>query len=277
MNDKFGGIGDRFRFVLGDRKRGVWRKGCGMVSTTTEHLYKGSQPGWKPLSILFRYENVSPLWLVEGIGAPFIVHRCVDADALSHELESLLKQHRWSVFLLTDQRLAGVVLHRPDTYELVSDGELQARVNYRQVKIIGATVSPKLVPLLASAGTEGRVKYLRCVSDQMQALVNGWVSSYALFGDDKTAGMIASARPCSLSDLQAMFSPQPKEQVNLIDLGLMRRIVTLIEGIQLEDRLELSPDQMARIISAAYRHAQRLGVSSEELRSEDLRGLIDAA
>lgn len=265
---------DRWTYIAKGRKKHPFGHRLGLSNSTINALFTEKwDASWDSLRVAMLAENVNPRWLAEGLGAPYLASSSPNSDIFNATLSEFLSDESWNAVLATDKSTAAVVLHQPGTYMYSKQD-----VPYTIVEIVVGPLSRKIISPLLPLISSGRLKTASLQTDQIQAMATGWIGTFDLFGDEKHQGLFENTRLLSAADLQAMLGGlDPEHDANLIRLDLMRAIIALVETTELEEGLTLTPEQKGRIVAAAYRHAQRLGLEPGQIDQAQILPLIEMA
>ncbi len=262
---------ERWQYIAKGRKKHPFGHKLGLANSTINALFSEKwDASWESLRVAMLAENANPRWLAEGAGAPYLSTTCPSSDIFVNQLSDLLSDEQWNAVLVTDRTTAVVVLHQPGAY-VYSKQE----VTYTIVEVLAGPSTKKLITPLYPLATSGRLKYAEIPPEQVQAIALGWLGTFDLFGDDKHHGLFENAALITANSLHEILGIDTESDVNLIRLDLMRAIIALVESTVIEEGLTLTPDQKGRIVAAAYRHAQRLGLEPGQIDQAQILPLIE--
>ncbi len=275
--DDFGdlnNLGPRLDFILAGRKKHPWGKTLGFTSGMVNRVFSEEALSWEALRVIMYAENVRPGWLAEGKNcSPFSTHTISEYEDYPVSLSEYIDDdHNWNVVIATDLTHITLILHQQAEYE-----HRDKSFPYNSVVILNGPTSSALLPSLTKLNAEKRLNILKLNRDKLRELGTGWVSNLELFGDDKNTGLIQLQSPISQNELESLVRTEKPNNTNLIDISLMRCIVRMLEDIQLEEGLTLSPEEKSKVVTAAYRHAQRLDLTPEKLDPHIVLSLIEVA
>lgn len=149
-------------------------------------MSQGKAPGRRILSLIQRAENVSPSWLVDSIGQPFMTHRVESDREAAQYLEKLLSDERWTVYVLTDGHRAALVLEQPA--EIEHRGK---RTEYRAVEVVTGPLSSDTLYIINIRDRD--VQYRVISEHEMSRLWAGEIGTWKLFGDENTPGLLSDS------------------------------------------------------------------------------------
>jgi len=256
---------DRLGQLLAGRKIHPWAAALGVSKGAAETMGRGQVPGAEILRLIRFREGVSLGWLVTGDGAPFVLEHCDDGVGLAQELAAEAGQCAGALelHLFGDGPAQLLLLARP--------GRLQYRQqcqDYRYVRLWTLALSSLPASLKRQAGQYAWYWH-QCDESQLAALRAGQLGPWLLLD----SGRLPPPQP--LADPLARLRETASPTEGLISTGLMRAVIRLVEATAEEEGLALGAEQRARVYTAVYRHAQRLGLSADALGDAQVRLLLE--
>jgi hypothetical protein len=188
-------VAGRVADVLRGRAPFRWATWVGLSNGTMSRLKEGGLPDPEKLAPACRAENLSLTWLVDGLGAPYLVHVVTNEDDAAHAIEQLLGEEAWSVLLVACRTRATIVLHQQASIELK-----RGRCDYTATAIVsGCYDASAVVRTIGGNGLPPRIVHF----DQAQwwRLATGHMSATELFGwPDEPGGLARLARAYDPAD-----------------------------------------------------------------------------
>lgn len=190
-------IAARFNFLLRGRKASPWGEWVGLSQGTISRLKKGALPNPEKLSVACRAENLSLTWLLEGIGAPYIVHSVASTEeGVAHVRMQIDDESSWRPLLVIAPAGRSIVLHQPgqaDTDDGVCD--------YRIAVIIGGQYDALRVAALLGVDSDPILSAIEIENEAWHRLATGYMSATELFGWRSEPGLFETARHAGLYEL----------------------------------------------------------------------------
>lgn len=214
----------RLDWVLADRPKHPWGKQLGIGQGPINTMFKGSIPSHEFLSAICRYENISLNWLLEGKGAPCLVHRFDSDEATAEYLATLLEDEPWDIHVVGDHRQYAVVLTQPGAYECKKEF-----VEYTLVEILtGACAGLTGRVARRAAATVYNAYIVEATPDEMQALQEGKLTNYRLvYGKDAILG-----RKLPLEDNDLFWATLPTQSGSEQEAEILERFRDLSRSNQ---------------------------------------------
>ncbi|AWL12793.1 hypothetical protein HMF8227_02341 [Saliniradius amylolyticus] len=270
---------DRLTHVLGDRTLHGWGKSLGLSDGKIQNMRKGKTPDPELLSILSRTENVNINWLLTGDGAPFKVHAFTNGDDLQDYLSTALEDEPWRIIVVESYPEVTVVLHQPGQIDFA-----KRTIDYHVVEVLTGSRSKLLIEFLEQLARAGMLEVVQaCTSLNKAEIRLGMVGPYWLFGNNDSCGHLTNntrvMREGELEESNIEFQSwesSTSDNTQGIQINLMRAVVELLEQTLIEQKLTLTPNQKARVISAAYNHAIQAGATADTIQPQALTMAIDA-
>lgn len=181
----------RLKLVLGNRKPTPWSENLLIPSGTMSRMFKGDgvPPTYETLAKITRTENVSLSWLIEGVGAQYLIGIIPDDGELAGEIEMRMQEEpAWQVDALTDGQLLIVILSQPAQFV-----EKRGNIDYVAVEVFGGVVGPAAMDVLAAYGE--RVAMKKWPKERMLPGLQHGLGTFELFGDlhdGRRSGLIAN-------------------------------------------------------------------------------------
>jgi len=251
---------ERLNNVLNDRKQTPWGKSLGFTSASISHIFSGGRiPGPEFLQAICRAENVNLNWLLSGKGKPFNVTYIQSAKSFVVYVNTMLTDENWQVCVcsLTEQTV--LVLTQPAQYEFKGKW-----IDYTLCEVLVGQGSEELAWILNNHQSE-RDTYStpNLPGNILKKIAGGELGTYALLHhpDNRLENWM---QPVGSDFIQ--YEPE-KNQNTPVNPSLMRSVVKLVEECEKETKQNLDSDQKARVITAVYRQAEKLGLSEEEISS----------
>ncbi len=248
-------ISNRLKDVLGGRKATPWGKKMGLNATTISGIFSGKQPGAEILRCIAKTENLSVTWLLEGKGAPYLVDACPSAEVFADRVAAHIEDQIWNeVHLLNAPNGLTVIFCGPAQYDYKGTS-----VQYQTVEIVTGPVSEALIEHLEQSPLPTWKYSLQ--EGSAEQIASGQVGTFGLFGDGRSEGILDwphGNRDTELSIWDLIPQEAPKEAPP-IDTRLMRAVIELVDNILVEEGIELDIPTRARVITAAYRSAEKKG------------------
>lgn len=257
----------RLQYILGKRKQNPWGASLGLSSNMITRMFRGEIPGWDALSVVMHTENVSPAWLTEGKGMPFMVNQQNSDEALgqaiqAHELRSALP---WECYLCTDYITHIIILKQPADHDYKGN-----HVSYHKTEIEHGPIGHHTITQLLNSKQLERYYLAELNTQLMQQIRIGEKGTFELFGSLATgAGGLLSQQANQLSreqlarvlqkiSDQSIISHYDKNRLIDVNISAMRNSVKALEAALIEKELRLNSDQKAKVISAIYRQVMRV-------------------
>lgn len=178
----------RLKLVLGGRKPTPWCENLLIPSGTMSRMFKGDgvPPTYETLAKITRTENVSLSWLLDGIGAMYLIGLVADDANLAGEVRMRLEDEPLgSIAVLTDGDRAAVVFHQPA--QLV---ERRGPIDYQAVEVLAGPIGMEFATAMTSlGGMRGIIVKTLPREEMLQGMRGGW-GSYQLLGEDGRGGML---------------------------------------------------------------------------------------
>ncbi|MBY7811401.1 helix-turn-helix domain-containing protein [Vibrio fluvialis] len=251
---------ERLNNVLDDRKQTPWGKSLGFTSASISHIFSGGRiPGPEFLQAICRAENVNLNWLLSGKGKPFNVTYLQSAEDFVVYVNTMLTDENWQVCVCSLSEQTVLVLTQPAQYEFKGKW-----IDYTLCEVLVGQGSEKLAWMLNHHQNE-RDTYStpNLPSNILKKIARGELGTYALLHhpDYRLENWIQSTPKESLE-----YEPETSHSTP-ISVSLMRSVVKLVDQCEKETKQNLDSDQKARVITAVYRQAEKLGLSEEEISS----------
>ncbi|MGI9278215.1 MAG: hypothetical protein ACR2PX_01085 [Endozoicomonas sp.] len=264
---------ERLNYLLNGRKITPFIRVLGFSRGVTEHINKGSVPGSEVLIAICRTENVSLNWLLEDIGAPFLIDTCDSDSELAEHLEAHINIEGSIINLIHDGPRLVVELSHPVEY-LHKDKPVKFMYREYLTGPVGNATRNLLLDKYQQNPDRWQESYLN--SEYLDVLRIGFLGPFSLYGDKKIPGKL---EPLSLDTkddliriLDACYEPEPAGEVSM---DLMRAVITQVDETAMIENIILSVDQRARTYTSAYRHAQRKGLAPKDLDSSNILSLLE--
>ena len=267
---------ERLAQVLAERKPTPWGERLGFNKSTVSRIFSGVVPGSEILNAIMRYENISLSWLLSGKGDQFLIERVQTPAEFSDLLEAHTSGEIWeSIYVCNAPNGLAVILTQPGRKLDYKGKEL----DYTVIEVINGPVDSGLVEMLKGEKEIGDANachsnvYL-CQLEEQDAwnLSNGFMGTFALLGDNEYRGLLEVAESAeNVEDLLPTHSLKTGEQP--VDTRLMRGVIELVDNVIIEEGIQLDTAVRARIITAAYRSAEKKG----EVDPITISAIIEAA
>lgn len=258
-------IDARLNFVIKDRKKTPWGKSLGFTSPSITAMFNGHTPGPEFLNAIRRAENVNLNWLLTGEGQPYIVNSSIDEHHLAELVDTMLTDENWTVYVCDLSSLAVLVFTQPGQYEFKGKW-----IDYQMLEVHCGPGSEKLAAVLRQHQSSRQIFIAKLHEDAVWNIAMGQTGTYELLHSDNA--LLKHHHQAKESELQFLADRTSSEPV---DLSLMRAVITLVNDCADELGESLNAEQMSRVITAVYRQADRLGLTSEDLTPESIRTAID--
>lgn len=192
-------LAERLQLVLQGRPLSTWSKRVGLSSGTASRLWAGSAPDPLKLIPAIRIENLSLSWLLDGIGAPFIVQTVLSDSHAAAVIDERLREDAQAQVLVVQQRRS----FTPIIYSPVTEATVAGfGYRYHRVQIIGGDVCQHqcrdlLARYAAQFNQKGRVRIsrFRGYDTFQQPLSLGNVGNYSIFGDEEKSSLVDASEP----------------------------------------------------------------------------------
>lgn len=173
----------RLDAVLHGRRLNPWCKAHGLSKGTAGRMIEGQTPGPEILSLIMRIENVSITWLLEGIGAPFLVSEYTDGYA--DILQEWLDYGGRPAYIVTDRHDAAVILVQPAQHEYRGK-----TIDYSAIQITHGNIKASEIDVI----NRFPEIYLKPVSSAvLDAIKRGDMGTWQLLGDMHHPGLLSDA------------------------------------------------------------------------------------
>lgn len=263
---------ERLSYLLAGRKLFPWVMATGASRGAAETIKKDKTPGPDILRLIRLRECVSIGWLIAGDGAPFILEPCHQSDELISMLPATAHSQSASaeLYLLTDGQRLVVMTSTPGAYEY--KGRM---IEYSHRRLIPVSINDETASVLRHYQQQcPQHAYMEypLTGEQMDALWRGYMGPFQLLGDEQKPLVEIPFRPITSIDtlFQTLMSHLPQEQTTPLSTHLMRSVIQCVDTTALEEGIHLDTDQRARVYTAIYRHAQRAGVTADQLDSNSI-------
>ncbi len=183
-------MAERVEYLLRGRKPSPWAEWVGLSQGTISRLKTGQLPNPDKLSIACRAENLSLTWLLEGIGAPYIVHNVTSTDEGTAHVRELIGEEEWRPLIVASARGSSLVLHMPGQARTEKGGTC----DYRIVSVIGGDYDARRVAELLGLDRSPILTSIEVDNDEWQRLATGYMGSTELFGSLGQPGLYDVAR-----------------------------------------------------------------------------------
>lgn len=278
---------DRIEKVLNKRKIYPWGKGLGISAGATEKINKGVFPGAEILNAMMRKENLSISWLTGNKGRPYMIRRCLSDGELSAEiLMHCQDEPDWNVHLFTGTNGELVVgLFMPAAYDYKGKP-----IQYIACELITGPLgehTKRALMMISGAldGKKGRLYHRKQQPSDIRRLIDGLMGTEELFNNTVSPDPTEEDHPINSSDdMEALLEQLQQAQdahkgtiTNLVDISLMRAVITLVEEIAMEEDITLDSTKRAKVITAVYRHAARNFATAQTLDKNSIMGIIEVA
>lgn len=261
---------ERLTDLLSGRGKNAWGKVMGFNSSNITRMFRNEIPGYEILSAIMKMENVSLSWLLEGKGSPFLIDVQETAEGLAEMVEEHLKDGGWTDIYVTNAPNGVLVtLSQPGQYDYKGTA-----IDYRIIEVVTGPLSEALVQLLEKA--KAKVWLGTLEPADAQRIVNGEAGTFLLFGDDKHEGLLSHPDGLmgqTMQDIWSLSPSKPQPAAGSADTHLMRGVIEHIDNMLIEEGIELDTAARARLITAAYRNAEKKGAVDPDL----IAALIEAA
>lgn len=185
-------VSERFARVLGDRTASRWANWVGLSQGTLSRLKAGELPDPEKLTAACRAENLSLTWLLDGMGAPYLVNVATDQRDAVGALEELFDDEAWSVLVVAAGEAATIVLHQPASVVLKG-----GTCDYTATVVLGGCYDAERVldQLRLFAEFQRPMYYLETTFENRARLATGYMAATELFGwRDAPGGLFGGAR-----------------------------------------------------------------------------------
>lgn len=198
-------MADRFEFVLRGRRQSPWGEWVGISQGTLSRLKKGELPDPVKLTAACRAENLSLTWLLDGIGAPYIVHTPADLpEGVAHVRALLEDEGTWFPLIVASNAGRALVLHQPATINIAG-----GICEYRAVAVIGGAYDVRAMTDALGLTEHALLVAMQIEDHEWRRLVTGYMSSTELFGwRDNPGGLYEAARRAGRYDVRKFDRPQ---------------------------------------------------------------------
>ncbi|EOX1582968.1 transcriptional regulator [Vibrio cholerae] len=252
--DKF--FVERLNLVLSDRKQTPWGKSLGFTGGSISSIFGGRIPGPEILNVIRRAENVNLNWLLTGEGKPFIVNYFPNAKDFVETLDAMLNDECWKVCVCALAEQTVLILTMPGQYEFKGKW-----VDYTMCEILVGHGSEELANVLRNHQGQRDIYITPDLpSETLKQIANGELGSYGLLAE----GFGYWIQPANSHDLEFI---QEARQGAPVSAPLMRAVVKLVEDCAQKSKQVLTNEQKSRVITAAYRQAERLNLTEDEILS----------
>lgn len=199
---------------MAGRKKHAWGKRYGLVPNTLQRLAEGGNVGTEVLSTVCRVENASISWLLDGKGAPFLVHHASSDEESSDLLGRLIEDEPgWTVYQLQDPsgRLA-FALTQPAQFE--RKGEW---ISYTELEVCVGEVGPASRAALSAAATSPERNLLTLDEKSWGLLQSGNLGTWQLVGDREHPGLLAKSKLTAfVEDSHAAYVPALSQEARTV-------------------------------------------------------------
>ncbi|EJL6714163.1 transcriptional regulator [Vibrio cholerae] len=257
---------ERLNLVLGDRKQTPWGKSLGFTGGSISSIFGGRIPGPEILNIIRRVENVNLNWLLSGSGSPYSVDYIQSAERLADTVDQLLMDEDWKVYVCNLGARTVLVLSLPGQYE-----SKDKWYDYTICQVLVGPGSEELASVLKASFSEREIYLAEMLAgDVLDQIAEGLLGTYSLLVHEDSHLINFSSRvvvPEQIQYYPRVYMGEGTSYAVPIATDLMRSVVKLVEQCEEESKQNLSADQKARVITAVYRQAEKLGLSEEEISS----------
>jgi hypothetical protein len=167
-------VEERFSYVLRGRAASPWGRWVGLSQGTLSRLKGGALPDPVKLTATCRAENLSLTWLLDGLGAPYLVTPVTDTDEARRYVRMLRDEEPdWHVLLVDSGPRSLVVLHQPAEVDTP-----QGPCAYQAVSVLAGDYQAVAAALAGGAG----LRRLEVDPEGWLRLASGYMGSTELFG-----------------------------------------------------------------------------------------------
>ena len=185
---------ERLDFVSAGRAFYPWLIGVGATKNTIGvNIDKNIPPSENLLAALSHCENVSPRWLMDGEGAPYIINDCIDDESCASLLAEYLEDETWSAYLLSDGVDTTIVLTSPCSFQRPRASD----IHYTAVEVLPNAGQQAMS---FTQYTASQLFTVELSTHDLKAISTGQLGTYALLGDKKKQGFLSDAKPVPMSE-----------------------------------------------------------------------------
>lgn len=198
----------RLKRLLAGRQPYPWGLRLGLNKQTINRLVNLQiPPSSKFLSRICRVERANLSWLLEGLGAPFVVSHFADGDGAANHLEARLAEREWRIYLVRGGQRHCVVLAHPA--QLADD---RWSIDYTHIEVVAGAIGPAALNVLLESAS-GEVIYETDLRHAAFArLVEGDVGNDELLGWLQDAAAVDSLAPEDHADYLAGELPAAERE-----------------------------------------------------------------
>ena len=248
----------RLKNLLLDRKITPWGRHLGLSSGTITALTDGRIPGSDILGLIARAERCSLNWLTTGNGRPFSAGRHIT----QHEFTSALQAHLedsddWQISIIIADAFPE---HTVVIFQMPGSIDYKGKtVDYTIMEIECGRWSQNAAALFGSS-TQCTSYHINDsnpeASSEFGLIVAGFAGTYRI------KKLLNSIKPVDNIDVIGRPTVERIDNTNnkndgasaeIIDLELMRSIITAVNAAAAEELREVTPDQFARAVTSLYR------------------------
>lgn len=249
----------RLAFLIKDRKKTPWGKALGFTSPSITAIFSGHVPGPEFLQAISRSENVNLNWLLTGKGQPYITNFFSDAESFENNIDTMLSDEKWTVYVCSLSERTILVLTQPGQYEFKGK-----RINYTLCEIMIGPGSEELAKTLRQHLRFRDIYTAYDFPDEaLYQMEIGEIGTYALL-NHPGSDFVKDAKPATEATLQFI---EENKQTAPVSVPLMRAVIQLVFDCKERINIKLTTAEQARVITAVYRQAERLNLSEEEISS----------
>ncbi|WDE12731.1 hypothetical protein [Thalassomonas haliotis] len=254
--------------VLANRKIYTWGKALGVSSGAVDKLLKGAVPGIDIQLSMQHKENCNLTFLNTGKGKPFNVNNFPASQGMIDYVAELLATAPWNIYIVRADNLITLVFQQPGQYEYKTK-----LIDHDVCEVLVGQYTEAVYKYLSTKLEHNKVYYPKLSEEVIEQITSGYLGTFALFGDKKTSGILNH-----LSQATAVLDQLPStvaSEQNTADSHLMRAVIRLIEQAIVENRIELSVETRAKVITAGYNYAVRTGSSVSSLDPHGILAILD--
>ncbi|WDE06288.1 hypothetical protein SG34_005015 [Thalassomonas viridans] len=255
--------------MLANRKIYTWGKALGVSSGAVDKLLKGAVPGIDIQLSMQHKENCNLTFLNTGKGKPFNVNNFSSSRGMIDHMAELLINAPWNIYIVRADSLLTLVFQQPGQYEYKTK-----LIDHDVCEVLVGQYTETVHKYLSTKLEFNKVYFPRLSEVVVEQITEGYLGTYALFGDAKTSGYLNH-----LSHTIPVLDELPPATVseqNTADSHLMRAVVRLIEQSIVEGKAEVSVETKANIITASYNYAVKSGAKANTLDSQGILAIVDA-
>ena len=254
--------------VLANRKIYTWGKALGVSSGAVDKLLKGAVPGIDIQLSMQHKENCNLTFLNTGKGKPFNVNNFSTSQGMIDYMAELLTSAPWNIYIVRADSLITLVFQQPGQYEYKTK-----LIDHDVCEVLVGQYTEAVYKYLSTKLEFNKVYYPKLSEEVVEQITTGYMGTYALFGDQKTSGILNHLSQATL--VLDELPPVTVSEQNTADSHLMRAVIRLIEQSLIENRIELSVDTRAKVITAGYNYAVRTRASAATLDPHGILAILD--